>query len=271
MLGSQVQREMPSLLGHHTKFDALCSILTNGIGKDQEVCLWAFSNMCKNDSEEINMGLRLQSLVNDKLKTISDASLFQKAGGYKESASLSFMEGESTEYMKRMYGSFRLNFDLRGIEQFGFADFLDCEYVPASELDSYGKEYAEMVFDLYSGLLSKKDSPKRFAPEHLFKVIEYLYMDIDLVRKPLIIKEARWSEEREWRKLLQIKPNDKDICYSGEKPYKKVYYPLSSLKDITILFEQDKKKELITNYLRLMVFLVSHPMLWGIRIKTKKV
>ena len=98
-----------------------------------------------------------------------------------------------------------------------------------------------MVFDLYSELLSKKDSPERFTPEHLFKVVEYLHMDIDLVRKPLIVKEARWSEEREWRKLLQIKPNDKDICYLGEKPYKKVYYPLSSLKNITILYEQDKK------------------------------
>lgn len=271
MLDSQIQRKMPSLLGHHTRFEALRSILTNGIGKGKEICLWAFSNMCKNDPKEINMGLRLQSLVDDKLKTISDASMFQKAGGYKESVSLSFMEGESTEYMKRMYGCFRLNFDLRDIEEFGFADFLDCEYVASSELDEYGKEYADMVFDLYSDLLTKKDSADRFSPMQLLKVVEYLNMDIDLVRKPLIVKESRWSGEREWRKLLQIKPSDNDVFYLGEKLYKKVYYPLTALKDITILYECDKKKELIENYFKLRAFLLFHPKLWRIKIKTKKV
>lgn len=272
MIDRQIQKKIPPILGHHTKYEALCSILTNGIGKDREICLWAFSNMCKNDPEEINMGLRLQSLVDEKLKTISNAFMFQKAGGYKDSASLSFMEGESTVYMKKEYGSFRLNFDLHEIENFGLTDFLDCEYVAASELDSYGREYADMVLERYSELHDKKDSLNRFSPEHMVaKFIDYLYMDIDLFRKPLIIKDARWSKEREWRKLIQIKATDEDVFYQGGKPYKKVYYPLSSLKDITILYEQDKKKELITSYLKLISFFLQHPNLWGIHIKTKKV
>ena len=76
MIDSQMQRKIPLIHGHHTKYEALCSILTNGIGKDREICLWDFSNMCKNDHEEINMGLSLQSLVDAKMKTISNAFLF---------------------------------------------------------------------------------------------------------------------------------------------------------------------------------------------------
>ena len=52
MIDSQMQRKIPLIHGHHTKYEALCSILTNGIGKDREICLWDFSNMCKNDHED---------------------------------------------------------------------------------------------------------------------------------------------------------------------------------------------------------------------------
>lgn len=83
MITNIMQKPIPACLGHHTSFKNLCSILTSGIGKDKEICFWAFSNMYKNDEEEIELGLKLQAIVDAEMRKISDKSMFQKAGGYK--------------------------------------------------------------------------------------------------------------------------------------------------------------------------------------------
>ena len=45
MITNIMQKPIPACLGHHTSFKNLCSILTSGIGKDKEICFWAFSNI----------------------------------------------------------------------------------------------------------------------------------------------------------------------------------------------------------------------------------
>jgi hypothetical protein len=45
MITNIMQKPISACLGHHTSFKNLYSILTSGIGKDQEICFWAFSNI----------------------------------------------------------------------------------------------------------------------------------------------------------------------------------------------------------------------------------
>ena len=75
MITNIMQKPIPACLGHHTSFKDLCSILTSGIGKDKEICFWAFSNMHKNDEEEIELGLKLQAIVDAEMRKISDKSI----------------------------------------------------------------------------------------------------------------------------------------------------------------------------------------------------
>lgn len=263
MLSSRTQRKIPACLGHHTNFVNLKSILTGGIGKNKEICFWAFSNMHKNDEEEISMGLRLQNIVNEEMSKISHASMFQQAGDYKHSASISFMEGPSTKYMMDTYGHFRLNFDLRKVETFGITNFLDCEYVNKEELDEYGTDYATAYRSNYEELYAKRKSPERYSMSNIDKAKNLIMMDIDLVRKPLIIKETRWQDECEWRKIIEIKDNDDDIYYFEGKPFKKVYYPTSSLIGVTYLFDKNNIIASLCKIVKLSCFIAKHKYLWG--------
>lgn len=109
MLQSRIQRPIPERLSHYTNIEALKSILSDKNGEG--ICLWAFSNRHKNDYHEIRMGeYMLKRILNSC--SFPKASLLHQFGGYENTASFSFMEGDVNEHMLE-YGHFRLEFDLR--------------------------------------------------------------------------------------------------------------------------------------------------------------
>lgn len=111
MLQSRIQKQIPERLSHYTNIEALKSILSDQDGKG--ICFRAFSNRCKNDDQEIRMGEYMLKRVREVLPT--SASLLNQFGGYEDSASISFMEGEVNQHMLKEYGCCRLEFNLRGI------------------------------------------------------------------------------------------------------------------------------------------------------------
>ena len=131
MLQSRLQKQIPERLSHYTNIEALKSILSDKEGKG--ICLWAFSNKHKNDAQEIKMGEYMLERVRATLLT--NSLLINEFGGYDNTASLSFMEGDVNQHMLDEYGRFRLEFDLRkigiGILSGGL---VDCEYVAENEL-----------------------------------------------------------------------------------------------------------------------------------------
>ena len=141
MLQSRIQRPIPERLSHYTNLEALKSILSDQEGKG--ICLRAFSNRCKNDDQEIRMGEYMLKRVREILPPSS--TILNQFGGYENSASLSFNEGEVNKHMLE-YGLYRLEFDLReiGIGLF-FRGLIDCEYVVNDELVEFADEYCEMI------------------------------------------------------------------------------------------------------------------------------
>ena len=138
MLQSRIQKQIPERLSHYTNLEALKSILSDQDGKG--ICFRAFSNRCKNDDQEIRMGEYMLKRVREVLPT--SASLLNQFGGYEDSGSISFMEGEVNQHMLKEYGCYRLEFDLRGIGVGLLArGLIDCEYVPESELEEFADEY----------------------------------------------------------------------------------------------------------------------------------
>lgn len=135
MLQSRIQRPIPERLSHYTDLNGLKSILSDKEGKG--ICLWAFSNRCKNDDQEIRMGEYMLKRVREVLPTSS--SMLNQFAGYEKSASFSFNEGGVNKHMLE-YGHYRLEFDLREIGVGLFSrGLIDCEYVPESKLVEYVK------------------------------------------------------------------------------------------------------------------------------------
>ena len=61
-------------------------------------------------------------------------------------------------------------------------------------------------------------------------------MELDIIGKVLGLKEQKWSEEMEWRKVFEFKNKD-EICYHEGKPYLKYYLDKHFLTVITIFYE----------------------------------
>lgn len=142
MLSSETQHPIPARLSHHTNLNAAKNILSDKNGKG--ICFWVISNKCKNDEQEIAMG----RYMHERIKEVAwKESLLQKFGGYDSSASLSFMEGESTPHMLKEYGNIRLEFDVRKHVSLGplAGGFMNCEYVAEAEMKVYADEYCELI------------------------------------------------------------------------------------------------------------------------------
>lgn len=236
---------MPSRLSHHTSLAGLKGILSNKEGKG--ICFYAVSNMYKNDKEEINMGEYILQHVRNMFHT---ESILHKIGRYRESASVSFTEGESTSYMIGEYGKYRLDFDFREYEQIGnvFSEgFLNCEYVDNEDLSNYANEYARKLLEIY-------EQSKRYKA----LAIDYIMMVNDLICKIFTIKEIKWSKEKEWRKTVLLDESKSDTFFdSNNRPYLKVYFPKQALKAV-VIFKNKKEGILyaIFDWLRIRLFLL---------------
>ena len=236
MLQSRVQRQIPERLSHYTKKEALLSILSDDGGKG--ICLWAFSNKHKNDDQEIKMGEYMLKRVREALPT--NATLLHQLSGYENTASLSFMEGDVNQHMLDIYGRYRLAFDLRktgiGILSDGL---IDCEYVDVNQLEEYADEYCSLISNTLKSIpvLQKKYGITSAPPVN--NLIEFLMMEQDIIAKVFCMKELKWRDEQEWRKVFELKANDPKIQNLNGKPYLEYYLDKSFLTGVTVFCTSD--------------------------------
>jgi hypothetical protein len=238
MLQSRIQRPIPERLSHYTDLTALKSILSDQDGKG--ICFRAYSNKCKNDDQEIMMGKYMLERVLEVLP--SGASLLNRFGGYEDTGSVSFMEGEVNEHMLD-YGHYRLEFDLREIGVGVLTNGLvDCEYVPQNQLVEYADEYCEMIRCTFNDIPKLQKKFGKFSPQVVFNLSHFFMMELDIMSKVVSVKEEKWNEEREWRKLVQFKNNKPHIHYYQGKPYMNFYLYKNMLTGITV-FSSKKNKD----------------------------
>ena len=251
MLQSRIQRPIPKRLYHYTDLVGLKSILSDKDGKG--VCLWAFSNRCKNDDQETKMGEYMLKRVREVLPPSS--TMLNQFGGYENSASFSFMEGEINKYMFKKYDHYRLEFDLREIGVGLFAKgLIDCEYVAKSELEKFTDEYCEMISKTFNSIPSLQEEYGKYSPLVFAYLGDFFMMELDIMRKVFCLKEQQWSEEREWRKVMTLNDNA-NIHYHNGKPYVEYYLDKTKLTGITVFCTTDTKNsarkdaEYIRNYI----------------------
>ena len=239
MLQSRIQKPIPERLSHYTNLEALKSILSDNDGNG--ICLWAFSNRHKNDDQEIRMGEYMLKRVREVLPT--SMSLLNQFGGYEDSASVSFMEGDVNQHMLQEYGCYRLEFDLREIGV-GIltSSFIDCEYVAEGELKEYADEYCEMISRTFNSIPALQEKYGKYSPRVFANLGDFFMMENDIMTKVFGLKEQQWSEEREWRRVLTL--NDKTkIHYCNKKPYVEYYLDKKYLTGITVFCFADNMDE----------------------------
>ena len=236
MLQSRIQKQIPERLCHYTSIEALKSILSDKEGNG--ICLWAFSNKCKNDDQEIKMGEYMLERVKEALPTKS--SLLFELGGYDNTASVSFMEGDVNQHMLDEYGRFRLEFDLRKVGIGILSDGLvDCEYVAENELKEYADEYCELISGTLKSIPKLQEEYGKTSAPPINNLIEFLMMEMDIIAKVFCIKELKWRDEKEWRKVFELRPEKAIIHYLNEKPYVEYHLDKSFLTGITVFCTSD--------------------------------
>ena len=249
MLQSRIQKQIPERLSHYTNKEALKSILSDEGGNG--ICLWAFSNRLKNDDQEIKMGEYMLKRVREVLPS---ASLLHQFGGYENTASFSFMDGEVNEHMLE-YGHYRLEFDLSklgiGLLTGGL---VDCEYVAENELEEYADEYCDLISSTLNSIPRLQETYGKMSAPPVNNLIEFLMMEMDIMAKVICLKEQKWSEEKEWRKVFEMKPKESIHYYNG-KPYMEFYLDKSTLTGITVFCSTDTldkakvEEKTITHYI----------------------
>ena len=239
MLQSQIQRPIPERLSHYTNLSALISILSDQDGKG--ICFRAYSNKCKNDDQEIVMGKYMLERVLEVLP--SGASLLNRFGGYEDTGSVSFMEGEVNEHMLE-YGHYRIELDLREIGVGLLTNgFIDCEYVSKNQLEEYADEYCEMISSTFNVIPKLQEKYGKYSPQVFFNLGHFFMMEIDIMSKVVSVKEVKWKEEKEWRKVIQYKNNEAHLHYCQGKPYMNFYLDKNMLTGITVFCSNDNKDQ----------------------------
>lgn len=235
MLQSRIQRQIPERLSHYTNLQALKSILSDKEGRG--VCFWAFSNRHKNDDQEIKMGEYMLKRVKEALPV--KASLLHQLSGYENTASVSFMEGDVNQHMLDEYGRFRLEFDLRKLGIGILSDGLvDCEYVDANQLEEYADEYYALISNTLKSIPELQEKYGKTSAPPINILIEFLMMEQDIIAKVFCMKELKWRDEQEWRKVFEFKDGVEVLQHNG-KPYCKYYIDKSYLTGITVFATQE--------------------------------
>ena len=229
MLQSRIQRPIPEKLSHYTNLDALKSILSDKEGKG--ICFRAFSNRCKNDDQEIRMGEYMLKRVREVLPP--NSTMLNQFGGYENSASFSFNEGDVNKHMLE-YGHYRLEFDLRKIGvDFLTGGIIDCEYESNRELVEFADEYCEMISNKFNSIPALQNVFGKFSPFVSANLVDFFMMEYDIMRKVFCLKERQWSEEREWRLVFGLN-EIANIHYHKGKPYMNYYLDKNMLTGITV-------------------------------------
>ena len=144
-------------------------------------------------------------------------SFLTQATNYENTGSISFTEGSSTLHMKEEYGTFRLDFDLRNVETDRLF-FSKCEYINKEEIKYYANE-------LFNFFIIKRKTLREDLGNFNF---DFFKLELDLLRKPLFIKEPKWKEEKELHFVTDIQK----IC--DKNKYREIKNSYLFTKEVTI-------------------------------------
>lgn len=183
------------------------------------------------------------------------STILNQFGGYENSASFSFMEGEINQYMFNKYDHYRLEFDLReigvGLLTKGL---IDCEYIQESELKEFADEYCDMISSKFNSIPTLQVKYGKLSPLVFANMEDFFMMENDIMTKVFCLKERQWSEEREWRLVFGLNDNA-NIQYHNGKPYVEYYLDKTKLTGITVfctagtLDEAQKDADDIADYI----------------------
>lgn len=184
------------------------------------------------------MGEYMLKRVREALPT--NATLLHQLRGYENTASVSFMEGDVNQHMLDLYGHYRLEFDLRRVGIGILTDGLvDCEYVGESELEEYADEYCALISSTLKSIPELQKKYGKTSAPPINNLIEFLMMEQDIIAKVFCMKEFKWRDEQEWRKVFELKANDTKIHFLNGKPYVEYYLDKSFLTEVTVFCTSD--------------------------------
>ena len=239
-------RAIPEVLCHYTKPGFFSSIVSGKGGTDKEICFWANSNLCKNDSHELELGKRIYDIVKQWLKSCGKEDYLADIVDEKNSFSLSFTEEANPIEMIRKYGNIRLEFNLTGF--YNKMELMPCEYCEETEID----RYAELLTDEFRIHFRNIEVCKHYTLNEKEMVIAPLILqgyglNRSTVEKIFFLKSNKvWGEEKEWRKIYS--GDYHTILYRPNNvPYIEVYLPIRCLKTIR-LFNIDDIDPSLSSY-----------------------
>lgn len=237
---------VPQILYHYTKPCNLKSIVSGAGGKDKEICFWANSNLCKNDTHELEFGKRIYDTVRQWLKDCNKEDYLYEIVNEKNSFSLSFTEGANPlEMIKKEYGSARLEFDLT--DCYNNRELMQCEYCEESEINVY----AELIINEFKSLFKSIQEFNDATIKPVFMIAPMVLkadgLNRSTVEKIFFLKGKNdWGEEKEWR-IIYSENNNTILYRSNNIPYIEIYLPINCLKSIR-LFNLDRIDPLKSSY-----------------------
>ena len=213
--------DIPQVLCHYTKAGNLESMLK---GDTKSVCFWLKNNCDKNDEAELKMGINLMQKFRKYLQSNNCHSVLDQVKYFKNSYSLSFTEGETSQHMLSEYGKARLEFDFR---KYRTPKPIKCEYYTDDDIN-----------DLIDQFISDLNQT-----HNLLTLYE---IETDIIEKISTIKwQKKWEAEKEWRMVLHKQAEDLRYFVDSEgRPRLILNIPISFLKGITLFYDNEDKTEM---------------------------
>lgn len=118
---------------------------------------------------------------------------------------------------------------------------VDCEYEPISKLEEYANENSEMISSTYNSIPGLQAKYGKFSQQAFDNVVSFIMMENNIMQKVFCLKEERWSKEREWRLVFELKPDNHNIRYHNGKPYIEYYLDKRLLTGITVFCSEENQ------------------------------
>jgi len=238
-------RPIPERLFHYTSGDAAFSIISGGVGTDNEICFWLKNAKSKNDSSELKLGMALVDGLQKCMHRNNRSSILNEVVINPELVYMnSFTEEEIvTEHMMNEYGNFRLEFDFRACRQKN--DIHECIYFRDEDMDELVHSYCS-TFDRDWKLISGEQ-------KDINALFDYLMEGMGAFHSiPLLKHMEEWEKENEWRHVLHRQPKDDRIFTLNDGSDRmKAYYPVSTLKGITCFSSSVRKNKDLPSYYKI--------------------
>ena len=106
-------------------------------------------------------------------------------------------------------------------------------------MKDYADEYCDIICNMLHSIPTLQEKYGKNSTPPINQLIDFIMMELDIVRKVFCMKEKKWSEEKEWRRIIELKANEANIQYHCGKPYVEYYLDKTTLTGITVFCSSD--------------------------------